>query len=56
MANDGQIVFEVRAEGSHAVSDIKGITNTIEKETQKWDKAAEQSADNIGNNFSSMLD
>ena len=55
MANDGQIVFEVTADGKHAIADIKEITRAIEKETKNWDTAAKQSTDNIGNSFSSML-
>ena len=55
MANDGQIVFEVTADGKHAIADIKEITRAIQTETKNWDKAAEQSTNNIGNSFSSML-
>ena len=55
MANDGQIVFEVTADGRHAIADIKEITRAIEKETKNWDKAAEQSTNSMGNSFSSML-
>lgn len=55
MANDGQIVFEVTADGKHAISDIKDITRTIQKETKKWDDAAGESADNIDNSFSGVL-
>jgi hypothetical protein len=55
MANDGQIVFEVTADGRHAISDIKDITRVIQQETGKWDDAAEQSANNIEGNFSGML-
>ena len=55
MANDGQIVFEVTADGKHAIADIKEITRAIQTETKNWDKAAEQSTTNIGNSFSSML-
>ena len=43
MANDGQIVFEVSADGRHAIADIKDITRAIEKETKNWDKAAKES-------------
>ena len=53
--NDGQIVFEVTADGKHAVADIKAITAAIQKETKQWDAAAKQSTDNISNGFSSML-
>ena len=55
MANDGQIVFEVTADGRHAIADIKEITRAIQQETGKWDNAARESADNINNNFSGML-
>lgn len=55
MANDGQIVFEVTADGRHAIADIKDITKAIQKETGKWDDSAKQSTDNISNNFSGML-
>ena len=55
MAADGQIVFEVTADGTHAIADIKDITKAIQQETGKWDDAAEKSTENIGNSFSSML-
>lgn len=55
MANDGQIVFEVTADGRRAMADIRGITREIQQETRHWDDAAEEATDNIGNSFSSML-
>lgn len=55
MANDGQIVFEVTADGKHAIADIKDITRAIQQETGKWDNAAKASSDNISNHFSGML-
>ena len=55
MANDGQIVFEVTADGRRAINDIKDITRTIQQETGKWDDAAKESTDKMGNSFSSML-
>ena len=55
MANDGQIVFEVTADGKHAIADIKEITRVIQQETGKWDTAAKQSTDSIENKFSGML-
>lgn len=55
MANDGQIVFEVTADGRHAISDIREITRAIQHETRQWDDAAEEATDNISNNFSGML-
>ena len=55
MASDGQIVFEVTADGKHAIADIKEITRAIQQETGKWDDAAKDSANNIESTFSSML-
>ena len=55
MASDGQIVFEVTADGTHAIANIKDITKAIQQETGKWDDAAKQSSENIGNSFSGML-
>jgi hypothetical protein len=55
LANDGQIVFEVTADGKHAIADIKDITRTIQQETGKWDTAATQSTNNIDSSFSGML-
>lgn len=53
--NDGQIIFEVTADGKHAIGDIKALTAEIQKETKKWDDAAQRSTDNMSNGFSSML-
>ena len=55
MANDGQIVFEVSADGKRAIADIKEITRAIQQEAGKWDDAAKQSTDGISNKFSGML-
>ena len=55
MANDGQIVFEVTADGKHAIADIKEITRAIQQESSKWDDAAKQSTDSISDSFTSML-
>ena len=55
MANDGQIVFEVTADGKRAIADIKDITRAIQQETGKWDDSAKRSTDNISNQFSGML-
>ena len=55
MANDGQIVFEVTADGKRAISDIRDITRNIQQETKKWDDAAGQSANNIDSSFSGVL-
>ena len=55
MANDGQIVFEVTADGKHALADIKELTRAIEQETKKWDKATEESTSHMGDGFTKML-
>jgi len=55
VANDGQIVFEVTADGKHALADIKGITKTIQQETGKWDDAAGKAAKSIDSSFSGVL-
>ena len=55
MANDGQIVFEVTADGKHAIADIKAITKAIQQEAGKWDDAAKEATDGIENKFSGML-
>ena len=55
MANDGQIVFEVTADGKHAIADIKEITRAIQTETKNWDRAAKESTDNMSSQFSGML-
>ena len=55
MASDGQIVFEVTADGKHAIADIKDITKQIEQETRKWDKSVEESTDKMESSFSGLL-
>ena len=55
MANDGQIVFEVTADGKHAIADIKEITRAIQTETKNWDAAAKQSTDSMGSSFDGLL-
>ena len=55
MANDGQIVFEVTADGKHAIADIKDITRAIQQETSKWDAATDASADHMESKFSGVL-
>lgn len=55
MNSDGQIVFEVTADGKHAIADIKEITRAVQTESNKWDKAAKESTDGISNNFGGML-
>ena len=55
MANDGQIVFEVTADGKRAVADIKNITKNIEQETNKWDKSVKESTAGMDASFSGLV-
>ena len=55
MANDGQIVFEITADGKRAIADIKDVTKAIQQETSKWDDAAGKAADGMESKFSGML-
>ena len=55
MANDGQIVFQVEIDGKNAKVDIQEITRMIQKESDKWDKAAGQASDGIEAKFGGML-
>ena len=48
---DGQVVFEVTADGKHVKADIKDITKAIEAEGKKWDQAASESTDKMGKSF-----
>ena len=41
---DGQVVFEITADGKQAIANIKDITKAIEKEGKKWDDAAGDAA------------
>lgn len=43
--SDGQVVFEITADGKKAVANVKDVTKAIESESKKWDKAANTSAD-----------
>ena len=42
--SDGQVVFEITADGKKAVANIKDVTKAIESESKKWDAAANNSA------------
>ena len=51
---DGQIVFEITADGKKAIANVKDITKAIEAEGKKWDKSAEESTSSIENAFANM--
>lgn len=55
MANDGQVVFQVDLDSKNVKAGLRDVTQTIEKESKAWDKAASSSADNIDGKFSGVL-
>lgn len=52
--SDGQVVFEITADGKKAIANVKDITKAIEAEGKKWDKSAEKSTSSIENAFANM--
>ena len=52
---DGQVVFEISADGNKAIASINDITNAMEQAGKKWDSAAGQSTQNIESKFTGML-
>lgn len=52
---DGQVVFEITADGKHAIASIKDVTKAIKTETKKWDKAAGDSADDAEESWSDAV-
>ena len=52
---DGQIVFEITADGKQAIASVKDVTSAIQSESKKWDSSAKQGTDAISGHFSSML-
>ena len=52
---DGQIVFEVVTDGRPAEQSIRDITQTMERESRKWDDAAEDSSKKMGDSFAGAL-
>lgn len=55
MANDGQIVFEVTADGKHAIASVRDITKAIQQETGKWDKSTKEATDGMSSHFSGAV-
>ena len=52
---DGQITFAVRADRKNIKADIRDITDNINKESKKWESAAKESTESMGNSFASLL-
>ena len=53
--NDGQIVWEVTADGKHVIADIQDITRQIAQESKKWDASAKEATDGMDKSFSGLL-
>ena len=52
---DGQVVFEISADGKKAYAAIDDVTEALSKAGKKWESSATQSTDAIGNKFTSMF-
>lgn len=51
---DGQVVFEITADGKHVKADIKEVTKAIQAESKNWDAAANTATKGIESSFASM--
>lgn len=55
MAADGQIVFEISADGRKATAAINDITEALKKAGNKWESDAGKTTENVGNKFTDMF-
>ena len=53
--SDGQVVFEITADGKHAIASVKDVTSAIQAESKKWDSAVNQSTGNMESSFLSSV-
>jgi hypothetical protein len=51
MAADGQVIFEISADGSKIDTAIGAVTKTIETEGKKWDSETEKSTKDMAGSF-----
>lgn len=56
MASDGKVVFEIQGDPKGINTTLKDVTNNIQKESKKWDDAAEKSSDDMTKSFSKAFD
>lgn len=54
MPNDGQIVFEVIADGKKAVANVRDITEAIKRESKKWDDETAKGTKGMEDSFAAM--
>ena len=52
---DGQVVFEITADGKHAIASVKDVTSAIEKESKKWDTAVDDATEGMTGSFASFI-
>jgi hypothetical protein len=55
VASDGQIVFEITADGKKAVASVQDVTRAIETETKKWDASAGNASKNMESSFTAAI-
>lgn len=53
---DGQVVFEISADGKKAMASINDITNAIEKAGKQWDQSVGNSTKSMESAFTKALD
>lgn len=52
---DGQVVFEISADGKKAYAAINDVTEALKKAGKGWEDTAQQSTSSIGDKFSGMF-
>lgn len=55
MAADGQIVFEITADGRKAIASVKDVTSAIQRESGKWQGSASSGTGGIEKAFGDMF-
>ena len=53
---DGQVVFEISADGKKAYASLDDFTRAVEQAGKKWDQSVNGSADNMQKSFSKAFD
>lgn len=53
---DGQVVFEISADGKKAYASLNDFTRAIEQAGRKWDQSVSGSADNMQKSFTKAFD
>ena len=52
---DGQVVFEISADGKKAYAAINDVTDALKKAGKNWETETAQTTENIGNKFTGMF-